>query len=76
MSFSSGEVEGLRSVVGDMVSMFRAIWEEVDQQFSELNREERYKVFSTIAPILVDMLYAITEDVAETTVKIKKKKKE
>ncbi|MFQ6077490.1 MAG: hypothetical protein ACE5Z5_15405 [Candidatus Bathyarchaeia archaeon] len=44
-----------------MVLLFKAIWDEVDQQFSQLPRDERFRIFSIIAPVLTDLLTAMED---------------
>jgi len=75
MSVSSGEVEDLREVIRDMVFMFKTVWEEIDKQFPDLSRDEKYRVFYIIAPSVADMMYAMMEDIAEYLEKPKKKRK-
>ena len=51
------EDEDLKQGNKGFVFMFRAIWDEVDNQFSQLNKSERFRIFGTIAPIISDMMF-------------------
>ena len=53
-AFSDEELEDLKASVKGIVLLFRTIWEEVEQQFSELPTEERHRIFSVIAPLVTD----------------------
>jgi signal recognition particle subunit SEC65 len=75
MSVSSGEVEDLREVIRDMVFMFKTVWEEIDKQFPNLSRDEKYRVFCIVAPSVADMMYTMMEDIAEYLEKPKKRRK-
>jgi len=58
--FYDEEFKELKQGVKAMVLLFKAIWDEVNHQFSELPRDERFRIFSIIAPILTDMLTAMS----------------
>jgi len=47
----------LKQGIKGFVFMFRAIWDEVDNQFSQLNKSERFRIFGIIAPIISDMMF-------------------
>jgi hypothetical protein len=49
------ELEELKGAIKEMVAMFKTVWDEVERQFSELPREERHRIFSVIAPIVIDV---------------------
>jgi len=71
-AFSDEEFEDLKEGVKGIVLLFRTIWEEVEHQFSELPKEERYRIFSVIAPIVTDVFTrAEAEDVTEDLTKFK-----
>lgn len=57
--FYDEEFKDLKQGIKGMVLLFKAIWDEVNHQFSELPRDERFRIFSIIAPILTDMLTAM-----------------
>lgn len=72
------EFEDLRAIIGDMVSLFKVVHDEVGRQFSDLPAEERHRIFSLIAPCLVDLFAMVArEDTMgdETRPKSKRKNK-
>jgi hypothetical protein len=73
-------LEELKWIIRDVVSMYRALWDEVARQFPETTTEERGRILTLISPLINNMfLTAITESAAEevsaTTNKDKKKHK-
>ena len=56
MTVNNKEIEDLKEGVRNMVLLFKALWDEVEYQFSELSREERHRIYALIAPILIDIL--------------------
>lgn len=59
--FYEEESKDLKEGIRGTVLLFRAIWDEVNHEFSELNRDERFRIFSTIAPLLTDALIAMAD---------------
>ena len=51
------EDEDLKQGIKGFVFMFRAIWDEVNNQFSQLSKTERFRIFGIIAPIISDMMF-------------------
>jgi hypothetical protein len=51
------EDEDLKQGVKGFVFMFRSIWDEVDDQFSQLSKSERFRIFGIIAPIISDVMF-------------------
>jgi hypothetical protein len=47
--------------IGEFVSIFRLMWEEIDQQFSSLDMNAKLKVFEVVAPAFVDIMGSISE---------------
>jgi len=72
---SDEEFEDLKEGVKGIVLLFRTIWEEVEHQFSELPKEERYRIFSVIAPVVTDVFTrAEVEDVTGDLTKFEGKR--
>lgn len=64
--FYDEEYKDFKEGIKGTVLLFKAIWDEVNHEFSELTRDERFRIFSTIAPILTDALIAMADmDVRE-----------
>jgi hypothetical protein len=66
----------LKQGVKGFVFMFRAIWDEVDNQFSQLSKSERFRIFGIIAPIISDVMFympALGEE--EESARSRKRKK-
>jgi hypothetical protein len=66
-------------VAKEVVSMYRAVWVEVEHQFPTLSAEERMRICSFISPFINNMLTVafnegLVEDLAKTSGKIKKKR--
>jgi len=73
------EFEELKEAIREMVILFKTMWDEVEHQFSDLSKEERYRIFSLIAPFITDLFAmaakeGVMEDMAKTTRKRKKRK--
>lgn len=74
------ELEELKEGIREMVMLIKAVWDEVEQQFSDLSKEERHRIFSLIAPCITDMFVmaaseGILEDVARPSTKRKKRRR-
>jgi hypothetical protein len=66
----------LKQGVKGFVFIFRAIWDEVDNQFSQLSKSERFRIFGIIAPIISDVMFympALGEE--EESARSRKRKK-
>ena len=56
--------------------MFKTVWDEIERQFSGLPKEDRFQVFSIVAPFITDMFrMALAEGSMEDTVKADSKRK-
>ena len=53
------EDEDLKQGVEGFVFIFRAIWDEVDDQFSHLSKSERFRIFGIVAPIIRDVMFNV-----------------
>jgi uncharacterized protein YfbU (UPF0304 family) len=56
MAIDKEELEDFNQMISMFVLFYKAIWSEVNKQFSELPQEEKHKVFAIIAPSIVGML--------------------
>jgi hypothetical protein len=60
----------------EIVSMYRAVWTEVERQFPTLSTEERQRIFSLISPFINNMFtMAMNEDLMEDFAKTSSKRK-
>ena len=66
MELGKEEVEDFKQMISVFVLFYKIIWSEVEKQFSELPSEEKHKIFSVIAPSIVQMLNLVTDDTVET----------
>jgi hypothetical protein len=73
MELGKEEVEDFKQMISVFVLFYKIIWSEVEKQFSELPSEEKHKIFSVIAPSIVQMLNLATDDTEETKSKRKQK---
>ena len=73
MELGKEEVEDFKQMISVFVVFYKIIWAEVEKQFSELPSEEKHKIFSVIAPSIVQMLNVISDDPEETKPQRKKK---
>jgi hypothetical protein len=65
-----------KQISREMIIMFKTVWDEIEQQFSGLSIEERFRVFSVVAPFISDMFnMALAEDSMEDMVKPDSKRK-
>jgi len=70
------EFEDLKETIRETVILFKTVWDEVEQQFSGLPREERHRIFSLIAPFITDIFaMAASEGVMEDKAKPSSKRK-
>ena len=74
------DLEDLKGLARDIVSMYKAVWDEVERQFPELSIEDRHRIFSLISPFINNMFAmamkeGAMEDFATTTGKSKKKRR-
>ena len=68
--------EGWEEISREMVFMFKTVWDEIERQFSGLPKEDRFQVFSIVAPFITDMFcMAAREGAMEETVKPARKTK-
>jgi hypothetical protein len=64
-----------RDMAKEIVSMYKTIWVEVEQQFPTCTSEERLKICSFISPLMNNMfLMALDEDLMEKLDKASGKK--
>jgi len=66
-------------VAKEVVSMYRAVWVEVEQQFPTSSAEERQRICSFISPLINNMFTVafnegLMEDLAKASSKRKKKR--
>ncbi len=66
MELGKEEVEDFKQMISVFVLFYKIIWSEVEKQFSELPSEEKHKIFSVIAPSIVQMLNLVTDNPEET----------
>jgi hypothetical protein len=73
--------DDLQSIIRSEVSIYKAIWDEVELQFADAPSETRIKIYSSIAPYIGDMVslsateYLGEEEEEDSKRKKKKKKK-
>jgi hypothetical protein len=70
----------LQSIIRSEVSLYKAIWAEVERQFADEPAETRIKIYSSIAPYVGDMVTlssteCLCEEEEEDGKRKKKKKK-
>jgi len=64
------ESEELKETIREFVTVFKTVWDEIEHQFSGASREERFRVFSVVAPFITDIFsMAAREEMMEDTVK-------
>ena len=77
-----GDDEGLEEwdmMAKEIVSMYRAVWVEVERQFPASSAEERVRICSLISPFINNMFTmavneGLMEDLAKTSNKRKKQR--
>jgi hypothetical protein len=70
------ESEELKETIREFVNVFKTVWDEIEHQFSGSSREERFRVFSVVAPFITDVFsMAAREEMMEDTVKPDSEKK-
>ena len=62
MALNKEEMEDLKQMISMITLFYKTVWSEVEKQFSELPTEERHKIFSAIAPSVVQILNMIPDD--------------
>jgi len=68
--------EELKETIRELVIMFKTVWDEIEHQFSGLSREERFRIFSVVAPFITDIFrMAAREGAMEDMVKPDRKRK-
>lgn len=55
----------LKAIIQGEVGIYKAIWEEVQQQFSGASEETRIKIFDTIAPYIAEVITVSTTECLE-----------
>jgi uncharacterized protein YfbU (UPF0304 family) len=76
MELDKEEIADFKQMISMFVLLYKTIWDEVEKQFSELPQEEKHRVFSVIAPSMIEMFtMAGDESETETTNKRKQQKK-
>ena len=64
------ESEELKETIREFVTVFKTVWDEIEHQFYGSSREERFRVFSVVAPFITDVFsMAAREEMMEDTVK-------
>jgi len=70
------DLEEWNGMAKEIVSMYRAVWTEVERQFPTLSTEERQRIFSLISPFINNMFtMAMNEDLMEDFAKTSSKRK-
>ena len=70
MMSSDEGFEELKDTIREFVTVFKMVWDEIEHQFSGSSREERFRVFSVVAPFITDVFsMAAREEMMEDTVK-------
>ena len=70
------DLEEWNGMAKEIVSMYRAVWTEVERQFPTLPTEERQRIFSLISPFINNMFtMAMNEDLMEDFAKTSSKRK-
>lgn len=76
MMTADEEFEELKETIRELVIMFKTVWDEIEHQFSGLSREERFRIFSVVAPFITDIFrMAAREGAIEDMVKADRKRK-
>ena len=76
MMSSDEGFEELKETIREFVNVFKTVWDEIEHQFSGSSREERFRVFSVVAPFITDVFsMAAREEMMEDTVKPDRKRK-
>jgi len=76
MMTADEELEELKETIRELVIMFKTVWDEIEHQFSGLSREERFRIFSVVAPFITDIFrIAAREGTIEDMVKPDRKRK-
>jgi hypothetical protein len=69
-------LDELKSIIQGEVSVYKAIWDEVERQFADAPAETRIKIYSSIAPYIGDMVtLTATECIGEEEDRKRKKNK-
>jgi dolichyl-phosphate-mannose--protein O-mannosyl transferase len=76
---SDDDLEEWSMMAKEIVSMYRAVWIEVEHQFPTSSAEERLRICSFISPFINSMFTmavneGLMEDLAKTSGKKKKKR--
>ena len=70
MMSSDEGFEELKETIREFVNVFKTVWDEIEHQFSGSSREERFRIFSVVAPFITDIFsMAASEEMMEDTVK-------
>ena len=70
MMSSDEGFEELKETIREFVNVFKTVWDEIEHQFSGSSREERFRIFSVVAPFITDIFHmAASEEMMEDTVK-------
>jgi uncharacterized protein YfbU (UPF0304 family) len=82
MALDKEEAETFNQMISMFVTLYKTIWNEVEKQFQELPKEERHKIFSIIAPSIIQTLTMAPDEYedeceseAETSRKTRNKRK-
>jgi len=68
MALDKEDMEDLKQMISTITLFYKTVWSEVEKQFSELPSEERHKIFSVIAPSIIQILNMLPDgyDTEET----------
>ena len=76
MMTADEEFEELKETIRELVFMLKMVWDEIEHQFSGSSREERFRIFSVVAPFITDIFrMAASKEMMEDTVKPDRKRK-
>ena len=76
---NSGDSDEWNIMAKEIVSMYRAVWIEVERQFPKASPEERQQIYSFISPFINNMCTmafseGLTEEISKPRSKQKKKR--
>ena len=76
MALDKQNMEDLKQMISTIILFYKTAWSEVEKQFSELPSEERHKIFSVIAPSIIQILNMIPDDYDTEETKPKRRKRQ
>lgn len=76
MALDKEDMEDLKQTISTIILFYKTAWSEVEKQFSEIPTEERQKIFSVIAPSIIQILNMIPDGNGAEETKPKKRKRQ